>query len=327
MVWLAIVLGIIGFIVWVICRVYKNDDEDYVKTTRSAGKWSLVIGTVLMVFFFAIACITVIPAGHIGVKVLFGSVKKDILAEGLHFRNPFMSIKKMTIQTQSYTMSIVQEEGKVKGNDAIDALTRDNLTVTMDLTVLYRLYASDAPRLYQILGFTDIYTEKIVRPGIRTAIRNSAAKFTASEIMGDKRSVAERDIQTELGKIFKEYFSRQNIENGLECERVMLRNVNPPAKLKEAIENKLKAEQDAQAMEFKLQQARKEAEKRVIEAQGIADAQKIINKTLTSEYIQWYYIETLKSLVDSPNNSTIILPFDQKLTPMFQIPTGNKSKE
>lgn len=320
MIYLAIVLGFIGILVYAICRAYKGEHESSKKTARTAGKWTLGICLLSAVLCVVIGAITVIPAGHIGVKVLFGKVKPKILTEGLHLVNPFLSIKKMTIQTQSYTMSIVREEGEKEGNDAIDALTRDNLTITMDLTVLYKLHAFDAPRIYQILGFTDIYTEKIVRPGIRTAIRNSAAKFTASEIMGERRSEAERDIQSELKEIFGEYFSKQGIENGLECERVMLRNVNPPSKLKEAIENKLKAEQDAQAMEFKLQQARKEAEKRVIEAQGIADAQKIINKTLTPEYIQWYYIETLKSLVDSPNNSTIILPFDQKLTPMFQIP-------
>lgn len=92
----------------------------------------------------------------------------------------------------------------------------------------------------------------------------------------------------------------------------------PPQKVKDAINEKLKAEQDAQAMEFKIQRATKEAEKRRIDAQGIADAQKIIDKNLTQQYLQWYYIETMKDLVDSPNNSTLILPFDQKLVPLLQ---------
>lgn len=321
MAWFAIVLGVIGFIVWLICKVYRSEDEDYIKTARTIGKWSLISGFSLMLLFSVIASITTIPAGHAGVKILFGKVKSGTLSEGLHFVNPFLSIKKMTAQTQSYTMSIVHTEGQKSGDDSIATLTKDNLTVKLDITVLYRLYTPEAPLVYRILGSTDIYTENLVRPSIRTAIRNSSAKYTASELMGEKRAESERDIQKELEQIFAEYFKGRELSIGLECEKVLLRNVEPPPDLKAAIENKLVEQQKKDAMVYVLERAKSEAEKRVIEARGIADSQNIIDKTLTKEYLQWYYIETLKALVDSPNHSTIILPFDQKLVPMLQVPS------
>ncbi len=326
MAWLAIVLGVLGFIAWVICRVYKSEYEDNVKTARVFGKWALGIGVGLAILFFIFASVTVVPPGHVGVKVLFGSVKNDILTEGLHFRNPFMNVKKMTTQTQSYTMSIVHTEGEKQGDDSITTLTKDNLTVNLDITVLYRLFALESPWVYRFLGNTDVYTENLVRPSIRTAIRNSAAKYTASELMGEKRAESERGIQNELESIFSEYFKGRGLVTGLECERVLLRNVKPPDDLRKAIEEKLVEQQKRDAMVYVLERAQKEAEKRVIEAKGIADAQNIIDKTLTKEYLQWYYIETLKSLVNSPNHSTIILPFDQKLVPMLQVSSTAENK-
>jgi prohibitin 1 len=107
---------------------------------------------------------------------------------------------------------------------------------------------------------------------------------------------------------------------------VLIRNVEPPATVSDAIAAKLKASQQAQQMEYTIQYAQKEAQRKAIEAQGIANAQRIINNGLTQNYLQWYYISQLKELVNSPNNTTIILPYDQKLTPLLNIP-GNKSEK
>lgn len=226
----------------------------------------------------------------------------------------------MSIQTQSYTMSKTVQEGERNDRpDSISALTKDNLPVDMDITVLYKLVSSAAPEVYRILGKTKVYTEKVVRPSIRTAIRNSVAKFNATEVMSQRRQEVEKDIEKELRKIFKDYFSARGMEEGIVVERVLLRNVDPPEKLKVAIQAKLEAEQEAQKMAFVLQKEKLEAKRKAVEAGGIAKAQRIIAKSLTREYLQWYYIQTLKELVESPNNSTVILPFDQKLTPLIQV--------
>jgi len=320
MIWLSILFGLGAILVFIGTRIYKGENEQEREEVRRSGGWISLVLCFLAFIFLIFASLTVIPPGHVGVQVIFGKVKKEIIPEGLHSKNPFASIKKMTIQTQSYTMSKIVEEGEKNDRpDAISALTKDNLTVEMDITVLYKLLPSSAPEVYRILGFTDVYTEKVVRPSIRTAIRNSVAKFNASEVMSERRREVERDIQEELVQILKEYFSERNMEEAIIIERVLLRNVEPPEKLKQAIQAKLEAEQEAQKMNFVLQKEKMEAERKRIEAQGIADAQRIIAQSLSKEYLQWYYIQGLRDLVNSPNNSTIILPFDQKLTPLLPI--------
>ena len=97
----------------------------------------------------------------------------------------------------------------------------------------------------------------------------------------------------------------------------MLRNVELPQKVREAIDEKIAAEQRAQQMVYVLQKERQEAERKQVEATGVAEAQRIINSTISNSYLQWKYIETLKELVNSPNNSFVIAPYDQKLVPML----------
>jgi len=101
-----------------------------------------------------------------------------------------------------------------------------------------------------------------------------------------------------------------------------LRYVNLQERVKNAINEKIAAEQEAQKMKFILQKEEQEAKRKKIEAEGIAEAQRIIAHSLSPQYLQWYYIQTLKELVNSPNNTVIIAPFDQKLTPLLQIPGG-----
>lgn len=317
--WFGLTLLVVSIILFSIKARLKAPSGEYDIDARPMLKWCgvgiLVMGLLCMFFSF----FTIIPPGHVGVGVLLGKVQSEVFQEGLNVKIPIVTVYKMTAQTQSYTMSLVKEEGEVKRDDSINALSKDNLTMRLDLTVLYRLVPSEAPTVYQILGFTDVYTDKIVRPGIRTAIRNSTAKYDASELMGQEREAAEKMIQEELSEIFVQYFKTRGIESGIECERVMLRNVDPPDKLKEAIELKLTAEQERDAMEFILQKEEKEAERKVIEAKGIAGAQREINESLTPEYLQWYYIERLKGILEGQNNTVVLMPFDKALIPMIQI--------
>ncbi len=170
---LLIILGLIIFGVTGI--VVKNNVA--LHRFRNIGR---LIGVLLIVLGIIFSSIVQINAGEIGIKVLFGSVKKDVLQSGLHFVNPLYEIKKVDVKTQNYTMSGVNDEGGKAGDDAIRVLTSDGLEVTIDLTVLYRVGAIDAPKLYQQTGLD--YKDKIVRPITRTKIRDNAVYYQAIEL-------------------------------------------------------------------------------------------------------------------------------------------------
>jgi regulator of protease activity HflC (stomatin/prohibitin superfamily) len=222
----------------------------------------------------------------------------------------------MSVQTKDYTMSSVTNEGNKTGDDAVATLSRDQLILKFDVTVWYHLDPSQANNVYSNIGLN--YDEVIVRPAIRTALVNAATKFDASDVMSHQR-----DAYT---KMVTELLLQELNGKGVILDNVLIRNVEPPATVSDAIAAKLKASQEAQQMEYTIQYAQKEAQRKAIEAQGISNAQKIIGNGLTQNYLQWYYITQLKELVNSPNNSTLILPYDQKLTPLLNIQGKKESK-
>jgi regulator of protease activity HflC (stomatin/prohibitin superfamily) len=245
----------------------------------------------------ASACIKQIDAGEVGVKVLFGSVQQEVLNSGLHFINPLLDIKKIDVKTQNYTMSGVHDEGNKAGDDAIRVLTSDGLEVTIDLTVLYRVVAVDAPRLLRETG--DDYRDKIVRPITRTKIRDNAVYYQAVDLFGSKRD----EFQQRIYKTIEDDFKKR----GLLLEQLLVRNISLPNSVKASIESKINAEQDAKKMEFVLQKEKQEAERKRVEAQGIADYQKIINTGLTDQQLQYEQIKALKELSLSANAKVIVM--------------------
>lgn len=310
------IVGILLFIVLFIFRkVYRISAEDRrvddKLRIRSYVSWGAGIISVLLIFF---SLLRIVPPGSIGVQILFGRVlTKATLSEGLNIVNPFVDLHIMSIRTQSYTMSIAHEEGQVRGDDAITALTRDGLEVKMDLTVWYHLNPEEAANVFQKIGSD--YIEKIVRPAARTAIRNTVANYQAIETYAEKR----RELETEIEKQLTIDFNKR----GIILERVLLRNISLPTKVKNAIEAKLEAEQEAQKMEFVLLKEKKEAERKKIEAEGIAKAQDIIAQSLAGErgraYLSWKYLENLQHLYNSPNNTIVIAPYDKNFIPLLQI--------
>jgi regulator of protease activity HflC (stomatin/prohibitin superfamily) len=255
--------------------------------------------------------VTIIEPGYVGVPVTFGNVGSQSLGAGIHPIFFLTDVYKMSIQTKDYTMSSVHNEGNKSGDDAVATLSRDQLILKFDVSVWYHLDPSQANNVYSNIGLT--YEEVIVRPAIRTALVNAATKFDASDVMS-----LQRDAYTK--KVTDLLLGELN-GKGVILDNVLIRNVEPPTTVSDAIAAKLKASQEAQQMEYTIQYAHKEAERKAIEAQGISNAQKIIGNGLTQNYLQWYYISQLKDVVSSPNNSTIILPYDQKLTPLLNIPS------
>jgi regulator of protease activity HflC (stomatin/prohibitin superfamily) len=259
------------------------------------------MGRIISFIFIGIgvltACIVQVDAGQAGVKVLFGKVQNEVLFSGLHFVNPLLSIEKLDVRTQNYTMSGLHDEGTQAGDDAIKVLTADGLEVTIDLTVLYRVIASDAPRLLQETGFD--FRDKIVRPLTRTKIRDNAVYYQAIELYSTKRD----EFQNRIYKGIEEDFKKR----GLMLEQLLVRNITLPNSVKATIEQKINAEQDAQKMQFVLQKETQEAQRKRVEAQGIADYQRIISESLSEKQLQYENIQAMKALALSDNAKIIMM--------------------
>ncbi|HTR80770.1 MAG TPA: prohibitin family protein [Bacteroidota bacterium] len=283
----------------------KPSDPSYTTRFRKIGFASLGLAILSLLS----TSFTIVEPGYVGVPVTFGNVGSQSLPAGIHPIFFLTDVYKMSIQTKNYTMSSVNNEGNRTGDDAVSTLSRDQLILKFDVSVWYHLDPSQANNVYSNIGMN--YEEVIVRPAIRTALVDAATKFDASDVMS-----MQRDAYT---KMVTEILLQELKGKGVILDNVLIRNVEPPTTVSDAIAAKLKASQEAQQMEYTIQYAQKEAQRKAIEAQGISNAQKIIGNGLTQNYLQWYYITQLKDLLNSPNNSTIILPYDQKLTPLLNI--------
>jgi len=254
-------------------------------------------GLVVLAFGVLTSCFVTIQPGEVGVQVLFGKVQDGTLSSGLHFINPMVKVEQFNIKTQNYTMSSVHDEGDLSGDDAIRVLAADGLEVTIDLTVLYRVQEVKAPAVLKEIG--QKYKEVIVRPVTRTKIRDNAVNYDAVSLYSTKRDEFQAKIFNDIQKIFQ--------SRGLELEQLLVRNITLPKSVKETIESKINAEQESQKMQFVLAKEKQEADRKRVEAQGIADYQKIISTNLTGNQLQYELIKAQKELALSPNAKIVIM--------------------
>ena len=261
-----------------------------VRIVRFAGLALAVVG-------LANSTIKQVDAGHVGVQSLFGKVQERVLTSGLNFINPFVDVYDIDIKTQNYTMSSIATEGDKTGDDAIRVLSADGLEVIIDLTILYSVIPSEAPRIYREIGLD--FKNIIVRPITRTKIRDNAVYYDAVNLYSKQRDEFQVKISESIEKDFK--------SRGLVLEQLLVRNITLPASVKAAIESKINAEQDAQKMQFVLQKEKQEAERKRVEAQGIADYQRIVNSELTDKLLQYENIKAQKEIALSPNAKVIIM--------------------
>ena len=285
-----IVVGMIVLIVGIVIARNPGPAQRYAGTIK-------ITGIIIMIVGILISSIVQIDAGQVGVKKLFGKVQNDVLQSGLHMINPLVEVTRLDIKTQNYTMSGVHDEGAKTADDAIRVLTADGLEVTIDLTVLFRLTESDAPRLVKETGIN--YVDKIVRPLTRTKIRDNSVYYDAISLYSSKRD----EFQNRIFKSIEEDFRKR----GLFLEQLLVRNITLPQSVKATIEGKINAEQEAQKMQFVLQKEKQEAERKRVEAQGIADYQRIINQGLTDQQLQYEQIKALKEIATSQNAKIIVM--------------------
>jgi regulator of protease activity HflC (stomatin/prohibitin superfamily) len=255
---------------------------------------------IIFLMLLSIASVVQVEPGMVGVQKLFGKVSNNVLQSGLSLINPLVRVVIFDIKTENYTMSGVMDEGSKQGDDAIRVLSADGLEVIIDLTVLYKVIPSEAPRILKEVG-TD-YRNVLVRPICRTGIRDNAVYYDAVSLYSSKRAEFQDRIFSAIESNFK--------ERGLMLEQLLVRNITLPESVKAAIESKINAEQEAQKMTFILQRERQEAERKRVEAQGIADYQKILSSGLSDKLLQY---EMIKAISASPNAKLIIMTNEKGL--------------
>jgi prohibitin 1 len=241
-----------------------------------------VLAALALVVTLGFATVKVVPPGHVGVLILLGKVYGSV-SEGIHLINPLASMEIMTIRTREVF-------------EHAEAPSREGLNVVLEVTCLYHLNPAAVVELYRQLGPN--YEQVVVNPQFRAAIRGITVNHEAKDLYTSSRELISneifRDLEINLGK------------RGIIVETILLRKVDLPKLVVDAINAKLAADQQAQQMRFVLDKERQEAERKRIEAQGVQDFQKIVSQGLSEPYLRWKGIEATRALAES-NNSKIVI--------------------
>mmetsp|Transcript_22064 Transcript_22064/g.33535 ORF Transcript_22064/g.33535 Transcript_22064/m.33535 type:complete len:295 (+) Transcript_22064:95-979(+) len=235
----------------------------------------------------------VVPPGTIGIVITLGHVQS--FSNGVHTKIPFVSeLVYLTAKTQK-----LEEENEIP--------TKEGLNVRLDTAVLFRLDSSKAADIYKQVG--EDYINLILAPEASSAIRGLTSESEAKALYSNGRNIMQETLRKQL---------KEKLEpRGIIVEDVLLKDIKLPALLSKAIEMKAQAEQDAARMEFVLQKERQEAERKAIEAQGIADFQKIVSEGISPQLLQWKGIEATEKFADSPNSKIIMIGNDSGGLPVL----------
>ncbi|HOD12320.1 MAG TPA: prohibitin family protein [Candidatus Omnitrophota bacterium] len=270
-------------------------DPDMTAFLRKSRNLAIVIVIAVIGVIVLARSIRIVPAGTVGVYDIFGRVSEDERQPGLNFINPLANLVIMNVKTEEVAenMPVPSQEG---------------LTINLDVSVLYRLDPSRASDIYKTVGMN--YRQVVILPQFRSACRDATVGYEAKALYTLSREAISGKIYGELQKMLS--------ERGIILEKVLLRAIKLPQTVAQAIEQKLKFEQESEQMKFILQKEKQEAERRVIEAEGIAKAQEIINETLTPAYLQLEAIQAQKKMAESPNHTTVYIPSGDNGIPLIR---------
>ncbi len=278
---LFLIITIIAILVWLGTKRKMPKDNIAV---RSAGTVSIIAAS-----FFGLLtllqCFTQVPAGHVGVVDFFGIVADKPLPPGINLVNPLANVIKYSIQTKEH-------------KETMEVLSREGLTIGLEVSALYRLNPDSAARVYKTVAGGD-YETIILIPQFRSICRAVTASFQASALYSSEREQLGISIQEELAKAVA--------PRGVTIESTPIRNVALPVQLTEAIEQKQRADQESQRMEFILTKEKQEADRKRIEAKGIADFQTIVAAGISEQLLRWKGIEATMKIAESNNTKVVII--------------------
>ena len=260
--------------------VYKNAKKRFQKSETTFA----MLGFVVALFIALLQCFTIIPAGHTGVIDFLGYVSDNTLKPGVNIVNPMANVEKMSIKTQELKelMSVPSKEG---------------LSVDLEISLLFKLDSEKANDIYKTVGPN--YAEIILVPQFRSVVRGVTARYEAKALYTASREKLAGEILEELEKLVG--------PRGIIVEQAPLRQIQLPERLTKSIEEKLQAEQESQRMEFILTREKQEADRKRIEAKGIADFQEIVSKGISEQLLKWKGIEATEKLANSTNTKVVII--------------------
>lgn len=276
----SLILMFIGFFVGVTYAGISRNNS--IKPILGLATLGLVIG-------LALSTVRIVPAGYVGIVDLFGNVSSQALKSGVNFVNPFAKVVFLSVRTREdkETMSVPSKEG---------------MNISLDISVLYRLDPNKTVEIYRTIG--ENYRDVILHPQFRAAARGVTVGHEAKSLYTSEREMLATAIEDSLKGMVA--------DRGVIVERILLRSIVLPPTLTVAIEQKLKAEQEAERMKFILQKESQEAERKRVEAKGIRDAQEIINQSLTAQYLNYLWINTLNQ------NPNVIYVATEANMPMYR---------
>ena len=276
--------------------IFDPNRPRVIDTGRGGGLLRLIglgiIAFVLVIVLFS--SITRVDTGHVGVLTLFGRVTGETLGEGIHLINPLKTNNEMSVQTQT-----IKESASVPSSEG--------LMMALDTSLIFHLNPDRAAEVFQKIGAD--YQDKVVENQLRSAIRESTASHTANALYTGEREIVAKQIQDRI--------SEDLAKRGITVEAVLLRDIQLPATLKASIEAKQQAEQEALAMNFRLQKETQEAQRKRIEAAGVRDFQQIVAQSITPSLLEWKGIEATENLAKSGNAKVVVIGNNKNGLPLI----------
>lgn len=227
-----------------------------------------------------------VPPQHAAVLETFGKVHDNTWGPGLHAWAPWIGVHRINCRT-------------LQSEEQTSTPTGEGLLVGLDVSLVYHANPEKAAEIFSRYGGLSGLVANVVAPEFRSTIRDVTAGFNAVDLYSARRAEVSATMLNEL---------RKRLEGrGITVEAVLLRNVQMPRQVSDAVEAKLAADQKAQQMEFVLRKERSEADRKRIEAQGIADFQRIVTAGITPGLLTWKGIEATEKLAESGNSKFVVI--------------------
>ncbi|MBI3005616.1 MAG: prohibitin family protein [Ignavibacteriales bacterium] len=277
----SVIVAVVAFLLWRTAQSKFREERNasYRATSNISGLVSLLFAVIAFSQTF-----TVVPAGNVGVVDFFGTVSENTLKAGINMVNPLARVVKFSVKTQEI-------------KEIMEVPSKEGLTVSLEVSALFHLNPEKAAEVYKSVG--ENYVQILLEPQFRSVSRGVTAGYEAKALYTSEREMLAQIILKDLEKIVE--------ARGITIEATPLRRVGLPPGLTASIEEKLRAEQESQRMQFVLTKERQEADRKRIEAQGISDFQNIIARSLSQQVLTWKGVEATEKLANSQNTKVIVI--------------------